>query len=152
MLLLLKEHLVRAQHRMKSIVDRHRRNLSFKIGDMVYLKSRLYRQLSLARKVNEKLSPRFYYPFPILQCVGQVAYKLQVPTSSTIHPVFHISQLRPIVGNVPPYLDLPTHLSVDLELLVELEDMLGYRIVGPSIPYDVEVLIKWKDLPAQEAT
>ena len=140
MLLLLKEHLVRAQHRMKSTTNRHRCDLSFNI--------RPYRQLSLARRANEKLAPRFYGSFPILQRVGQVAYKLQLPASSTIHLVFHISQLRPTIGNVPPSLDLPNHLPVDLELLVEPKEVLGYRIDGPFIPHDVEVLFKWKDLPA----
>ena len=30
--------------------------------------------------------------------------------------------------------------------------MMGYRMTSPSIPHDVEVLIKWKDLPAHETT
>ena len=80
------------------------------------------------------------------------AYKLELPASSNIHSVFHISQLRPVVGNLPPALDLPSQLSVDLELFLELEAMLGYRVTSSSSPHDLEVLIQWKDLPAHEAT
>ena len=39
-----------------------------------------------------------------------------------------------------------------MELLLEPEDVLGYRWTGFSLPHDVEVLIKWKDLPAHESS
>ena len=152
MSVVLREHLVHAQQRMKNTADCHRRDLSFEVGDLVYLKLRPHRLLSLGCRVNEKLAPRFYDPFPVLKHVGKVAYKLQLPVSSTIHPVFHISQLRPTVGSVPPALDLPVKFSQDMELLLEPEDVLGYRWTGSSLPHDVEVLIKWKDLLAHESS
>ena len=152
MLVVLREHLVHTQQQMKNIADRHRRDLSFEVGELVYLKVRPHRLLSLGRRVNEKLAPRFYGPFPALKHVGKVAYKLQLPVSPTIHPVFHISQLCPAVGSVPLALDLPVQLSQDMELLLEPEDVLGYCSTGSSLPHDVEVLIKWKDLPAHESS
>ncbi|KAH0773802.1 hypothetical protein KY290_010939 [Solanum tuberosum] len=56
----LNEHLLQAQQRMKNQADRHRRELTFEIGELVYLKLRAYKLRSLAKKINEKLSPRFY--------------------------------------------------------------------------------------------
>ena len=54
-----------------------------------------------------KLSPRFIWPFEILERVGAVAYQLALPPSmSGVHEVFHVSMLR-------KYTLDPTHV-VDL--------------------------------------
>ena len=46
-------------------------------------------------KVRGKLLPRFIRPFKILERMGEVAYKLDLPNQlSDVHNVFHVSQLR----------------------------------------------------------
>ena len=147
MLIVLREHLVHAQQRMKSYADRHHRDLSFQIGDLVYLKLHHYRLSSLARRVNEKFAPKFYGPFSVIQCIGSMAYKCQLlPSSSTIH----LFSTFPNSGQL--WAILPPQLSEDLELLLEPDSVLGYCMTGPSILHDVEVLIKWKDMPTHETT
>ena len=153
MLIVLHEQLGCAQQKMKSYAETNIVVIYlFRLVTWFILKPRPYRLFSLARRVIEKLEPTFYGPFPVIQCIGQVAYKLQLPPTFSIHPVFHISQLRPAVGTVLPTVALPSQLSEDLELLLEPVEVLGYRMIGNSIPHDVEVLIRWKDLPAHETT
>lgn len=62
MLLLLKFHLLRAQHRMKQQADKHRSERSFEIGHRVFLKLQPYRQQSVVVRSSPKLAPNFYGP------------------------------------------------------------------------------------------
>ncbi|CAJ2641126.1 unnamed protein product [Trifolium pratense] len=75
----LREQLLKAQDVMRSQANKHRRNVKFKAGDMVYLKIQPYKLKSLAKRMNQKLSPRFYGPYEIEQKIGAVAYKLKLP-------------------------------------------------------------------------
>jgi hypothetical protein len=92
-------HMVRenfwvAQSRQKSYVDHRRRELSFDMGDFVYLKVSPMRGLRRF-KVWGKLAPRFIGPFKILEKRGEVAYQLKLPPQlSDVHDVFHVSQLK----------------------------------------------------------
>ena len=87
----LRLHLLRAHQRMKKQADIHRHHEEFKVGDLVFIKLRPYRQSSLARRRFEKLSPRFYGPFQVLKTIGKVAYKLDLPQDARIHSTFYIS-------------------------------------------------------------
>ena len=108
---LVKQHLARAQRRMKTQADKKRCERSFEVGEMVYLKLQPYVQSSLAPRANQKLAFRFFGPFQILCKVGTVAYKLALPSSSAIHPVFHVSQLKRAVPASTPLAQLPVRLE-----------------------------------------
>jgi hypothetical protein len=90
----IRENLQLAQSRHKSYADHRRRNLSFKVGDFVYLKVSPMRGLRRF-KIRGKLAPRYIGPFKILEQRGEVAYQLELsPQLSDVHDVFHVSQLR----------------------------------------------------------
>ncbi|GMI81659.1 hypothetical protein HRI_001835200 [Hibiscus trionum] len=95
----LKQNLMRAQTRMKHQADKHRREVEFKEGEWAFVRLQPYRQLSLRLKKQQKLSPRFFGPYRIQKRVGSVAYKLELPDSTRIHPVFHVSQLKLCKGH-----------------------------------------------------
>jgi hypothetical protein len=92
-----RENLKIAQSRQKSYADPKRRDVSFEVGDHVYLKVSPLRGTKRFH-IMGKLSPRYVGPYPIVKRVGKVAYQLELPPKLTgVHPVFHLSQLRKCV-------------------------------------------------------
>lgn len=95
----LKDNLHQAQNRMKQQANQYRLERSFQIGDQVFLRLQPYKHTSFKEKGCQKLAPKFYGPYQVLQHIGAVAYKLALLTTSKIHPVFHVSCLKKVVGN-----------------------------------------------------
>ena len=82
MLAHVRENLHQAQNRMKQQVDQHRSERHFQEGDQVFLRLQPYKQTSLKDKGCQKLSPKFYRPYQVLQRMGEVAYKLAFPPTA----------------------------------------------------------------------
>lgn len=76
---------------MKLYADKKRRDVTYSEGDWVFFKIRPYRQKSLAKCFNEKLSLRYFGPYQATQQVRKVAYKLDLPKNCPLHPMFHVS-------------------------------------------------------------
>jgi hypothetical protein len=71
-----------------------RRDLSFEIGDFIYLKVSPMRS-TRRFEVKGKLTPRYVGPFKIVDHKGEAAYQLELPPQLLdIHDVFHVSQLK----------------------------------------------------------
>ena len=147
-LTLLKEQLLNAQHNMKATKDSKRRDVAFSVGDTVYLRLRPYRMRTLSKKYNEKLAPKYFCPYTIIQQINPVAYELALSPESRLHPVFHVSQLKPVVGNQDRVLPLPTTVTDDLEWVVEPLQIKDIRGSGP----EQLVLVQWKGLLDYEST
>lgn len=109
----LKYHLTHAQSYLKSSADKHRRDIEFSEGDWVFLKLHPHRQQSVVHRINQKLSPRYYWPFLIIAKVGPVAYRLQLPDFAKIHPIFHVSLLKHATGNHTVEPSFPPGLEMD---------------------------------------
>ncbi|KAL4037586.1 hypothetical protein IC575_001183 [Cucumis melo] len=145
----LREHLRLAQEQMKSYADRKRRDVEFSVGEFVLLRIRPYRQITVRSRRNEKLAPRFFGPYEIIEKIGPVAYRLQLPENSRIHPVFHVSQLRKLVGQHENIQHTIQFVDENYTWKSEPEEVVEYRKTGAE---QWEVLVSWKGLPKHEAS
>jgi hypothetical protein len=149
MLQILKKKLLKAQTAMKSQADQHRIPHQFKIGDRVFVKLRHYRQNSVMGRRVHKLSKRFYGPFKLTKAIGEVAFELDLPPTSKIHPVFHVSQLKPCFDENAVTLNLPQGAS-DNKPLIKPLGILDWK--QNAWDDQVEVLIQWEGLFPEDAT
>lgn len=81
-----------AQDRMAATANATRRPASFSVGDQVLLSTK---HLTLGPGLSHKLAPKFMGPFPVLEQVTPVTYKLALPSTMAIHDSFHVSLLKP---------------------------------------------------------
>nr|KYP70060.1 hypothetical protein KK1_009268 [Cajanus cajan] len=104
----LKLNLAKAQNYMKQQADCKRREFQFNVGDFALVKLQPYQQYSVALQQSHKLGMKYIGPFEVITCIGYVAYKLKLPDSGHIHPVFHISLLKKFHSDAfQQYLPLP---------------------------------------------
>ncbi|KAL4567352.1 hypothetical protein LXL04_022935 [Taraxacum kok-saghyz] len=90
----LKTNLEQARNRMTKQANKKRQDKQFQVGEMVYLRLRNYRQHSVASRASQKLSKKFFGPYKILEKIGALTYRLQLPNHSRVHPVLHVSLLK----------------------------------------------------------
>ena len=101
------------------------------------------KNLRLKTPGTQKLMPLFVGPFKVLKRVGEVAYKLELPqTAQQVHPVFHVSLLRPYpvdAGRRRPEKPMPLLLDEDGDWY-EIDAVLDTRLSRGRRQY----LVKWK--------
>ncbi|KAJ0981251.1 hypothetical protein J5N97_009506 [Dioscorea zingiberensis] len=147
---LLKQQLTKAQHRMKQQADKHRTERSFNVGDKVYLKLQPYSQNSVVARKVPKLAAKYYGPYEVVDKIGAVAYKLNLPASSAIHPVFHVSLLKKSVAEHPITRALPSTSLPDT--IQKPMAILDRRMVKRGNQPATKWLINWENQSPAEAT
>lgn len=148
----LRHNLLQAQNRMKQIANKHRRDVQFKVGDLVMVRLQPYRQSTVAKRLNSKLCCRYFGPFPIIAHAGLVAYTLQLPPDRRIHPTFHVSLLKAYKGDhSAPCYPLP-ELSQTNKPIIALEAILSSRVITIQGKKEKQILVKWSHSPTEAAT
>lgn len=111
----------------------------FKPGDKVYVECERHPK----GQPSSKLAPRRDGPYPVLEKLGDLNYRLKLSPKDTRHPVFHVDRLRPAkTASLVPDRTLPEPppVIIDEEEEYEVEAVLDSRIFRRQFQY----LIKWK--------
>nr|XP_027062987.1 uncharacterized protein LOC113689412 [Coffea arabica] len=130
----IRQRLQTAQSRQKSYADHRRKDLEFEIGDKVFLRITPLKGKIRSGK-GKKLQPRYIVPFNILQRIGKVAYRLELPANPT-----HI---------LPPEdVELDESLTYE-ERPIQILDRKVKDLRNKQIPL---VKVLWKHHEVEEAT
>ena len=120
---LIRDRLKVAQSRQKSYADTKRREVTFQVGDFVYLQVTPLKGMQRFH-VKGKLAPRYIGPFKIIARRREVSYRLELPVElSSFHDVFHVSLLRKCL-QVPS--EKPSYSGIDFRT-IDLNQDLTYR-------------------------
>lgn len=93
-----RRQLAKAKEDYKRVADRYRKDTpALVVGDRVWLSSKHLPSAGPARKLDQ----RFLGPFPVEAVINPVAYRLALPRSLRVHPVFHRSLLVPVAPSCP---------------------------------------------------
>uniref|UniRef100_A0A8C6LPJ1 Integrase catalytic domain-containing protein n=1 Tax=Nothobranchius furzeri TaxID=105023 RepID=A0A8C6LPJ1_NOTFU len=118
---------------------RHRPGPVFRSGDQVWLSSANLRMPAGSRKLT---------PFPVLRVINLVTYRLRLPAALRIHPVFHVSQLKPVVSSPlhPPTTRVPPPRCVEEDRIYTVRKVLDALRRGRGWQY----LVAWEGYGTEE--
>jgi hypothetical protein len=135
---------LQAQEYARRHYDNKHRALEFAIEDWVGLRLLHRSAQSLAPSSHGKLGPKYVGPYKVLERIGEVAYRLQLPR---IHDMFHVGVLKPLRG--PP----PTSVQALPPLRHRRPLLQPERVLCATLRRGVwHVLVQWAGMPPSEAT
>ncbi|GJW33626.1 putative reverse transcriptase domain-containing protein [Tanacetum coccineum] len=149
----IRQRLQAARDRQRSYANVRRKPLEFQIGDRVMLKVSPRKGIFRFGK-RGKLNPRYIGPFKILERIGPVAYRLELPEElSSIHNTFHVSNLKKCLSNkslVIPIKELQLDDKLNfVEELVEVMDREIKQLKRSRIPI---IKVRWNSKRGPEFT
>ncbi|GJR98910.1 putative reverse transcriptase domain-containing protein [Tanacetum coccineum] len=149
----IKQRMQAARDRQKSYADLKRKPMEFQVRDKVMLKVSPWKGVVHFGK-RGKLNPRYVGPFKVLEKVGEVAYKLELPEElSRVHNTFHVSNLKKCHADEPLAVPLDgLHLDDKLHFVEEPLEIVGRevkRLKRSRIPL---VKVRWNSKRGPEFT
>ena len=136
---LAKSNLERAAEDMKRFHDRHTgTSITYNVGDQVFLDGR---NMSTSRPT-KKMDDKWFGPFKIVEKVGASAYRLKLPSTMKVHPVFNEVLLKP--AHAPTFesqktLPPPPPVIVENEEEYEVDEIIDSKLHHGKLQY----LVKW---------
>ena len=118
-----------------------------------FLKLQPHRQVSIRQGKQNKFSPKSFGPFQVIERIGQVAYKLELPAYSQIHNVFHVSQLKLCKGT-PQSSQVAKLPSCDNDGVIEVQPLaiLDTKMLKKKNVAVVYGLVQWTNGTVEDAT
>ncbi|GJV30743.1 hypothetical protein Tco_1387191 [Tanacetum coccineum] len=149
----IKSRIQAARDRHKSYANIRRKPMVFQVGDRVMLKVSPWKGVVHFGK-RGKLNPRYVGPFKVIERVGTVAYKLELPQQlSRVHNMFHVSNLKKCLSDESLVIPLE-ELRVDdklhfVEEPVEVMDREIKQLKRSRIPI---IKVRWNSKRGPEFT
>ncbi len=100
-----------------------------------------------------KLDHKRLGPYKVVERIGSLAYRLELPPTMKIHPVFHASRLSPFIKDTIPDRTpepLPPVVTPDGEEEWEVEEVIGWHYTNKCNKPGYQYKIKWKGYPTSE--
>ncbi|GJX75387.1 putative reverse transcriptase domain-containing protein [Tanacetum coccineum] len=149
----IKSRIQAARDRQKSYANIRRKPMVFQVGDRVMLKVSPWKGVVRFGK-RGKLNPRYVGPFKVIERVGTVAYKHELPQQlSRVHNTFHVSNLKKFLSDESLVIPLE-ELRVDdklhfVEEPVEVMDREIKQLKRSRIPI---IKVRWNSKRGPEFT
>ncbi|GJW39858.1 reverse transcriptase domain-containing protein [Tanacetum coccineum] len=149
----IKSRIQAARDRQKSYANIRRKPMVFQVGDKVMLKVSPWKGVVRFGK-RGKLNPRYVGPFKVIERVGTVAYKLELPQQlSRVHNTFHVSNLKKCLSDESLVIPLE-ELRIDdklhfVEEPVEVMDREIKQLKRSRIPI---IKVRWNSKRGPEFT
>nr|GEV68752.1 putative reverse transcriptase domain-containing protein [Tanacetum cinerariifolium] len=118
-----------ARDRQKSYADLKRKPMEFQVRDKVMLKVLPWKGVVRFGK-RGKFYPRYVGPFKVLERVGDIAYKLDLPEElSRVHNTFHVSNLKKCHADEPLAVPLDgLHFDDKLHFVEEPVEIMDHEV------------------------
>ncbi|GJY24503.1 hypothetical protein Tco_0398161 [Tanacetum coccineum] len=150
---LLRNNLDSNAYSRKSYANIRRKPLEFQVGDKVMLKVSPWKGIVRFGK-RGKLNPMYVGPFKVIERVGTVAYKLELPQQlSRVHNTFYVSNLKKCLSDESLVI-LLEELRVDdklhfMEKPIEVMDREIKQLKKGRIPI---IKVRWNSRRGSEFT
>ncbi|GKF63269.1 hypothetical protein Tco_0186717 [Tanacetum coccineum] len=125
----------------------------FKVGDEVNLKVSPWKEVVCFGK-RGKLNPRYVGPFKVLEKVGSIAYKLELPKEpSRVHNMFHVSNLKNCYADEPLAIPLDgLHFDDKLQFVEEPVEIMDREVKWLKRSYILIIKVRWNSRRGPEFT
>jgi len=143
----IRERLILAQDTMREHHNKKRRDVEFAVGEWVLLRLHQRTAVGITAASPSKLAARYFGPYQVVERLGAVAYRLQLPPKARIHDVFHVALLKKFVG-VPPAAPMPLPAIFRGRVVPTPTKVVRARLNRDRW----ELLVQWEGLPAADAT
>ena len=141
-------HMEKAVVTQQNYYNRKHRDVQFSVGDLVLLSTQNLR----LKGIPHKLQRKFCGPYKVLERIGTQAYRLKLPDTWRIHPVFHVSllkQWRPsTMQQLPGEIELE---DPERPQYFDVEKILRWRWTSKTRRRQREFLVLWQGYPAEDA-
>ena len=139
-----KDAIAFAAIKMKDYYDRLHQPMFFNVGDMVKL--RLHKGYSVPGITSHKIGAQFVGPFKVIERIGRLAYRLQLPDNMRIHNVVSVAMLEPMPTGDPYQRRLPPPGTVVVDGQTEyvVDKLINKRRIRKGRGWSTQYLVRWK--------